>query len=159
MASLTWDDLTINPSHLDINDLIESWGWLIAKDVNPILITALGDIFFQRSSGEVLWLDTGSAKITVVAKSSDEFKANLSNSEIIDEWFLPKLIGELKSSGKILESGQVYSYDHPPNLGGDYTVDNIRPAALSVHLFIHGQIGEQIKDLSDGASAIIEIVD
>ena len=157
MASMTWDDLTISLSHLDINELIDSWGWLIGDDIKPLLVSAIGDVFFERSSGLVFWLDTGSAKVTEVAKTAQEFKLKLSKTDNVDEWFLPHLIEELRYQRKLLKAGQVYSYDHPPNLGGAYQADNLRPTNLSVHLSIHGQIGEQIRDLPDGADISIAI--
>jgi hypothetical protein len=46
-----------------------------------------------------------------------------------------------------------------PILGGEYTVDNIKPVDIKIHFELTGIIGEQIKDLPNGTMIKLKIID
>ena len=67
--SLGWDALTFEPGADAIEQLSESWAWLLKDPFRPVLFTVLGDMFFARDDDSVWWLNTGTAEITRVADS------------------------------------------------------------------------------------------
>ena len=148
--SITWQDLTVSFDHLDRNKLIEDWVWLVGKTASPILITSVGDIFLQETSGEVYWLITGSGEYSMVAKSMEEFKEKLNNEELVNEWFLVNLVSDLKESGLILQPGSLYGFKQLPVLGGVYAIENFELTDIEVYFAVSGQMNCNIKDLSDG---------
>lgn len=151
---ITWNDLTINFTHIDINRLIESWYWLIGNDKKPILISSIGDLFLEDQNG-IYWLNVGEGIIEKVAENETEFKTKLNDNEIVNEWFLLELVAELKRTGLLLTEKKLYGYKTLPILGGEYTPENFELIDVEVHFELSGEIHKQIKDLPDGTKVNI----
>lgn len=147
---ITWNDLTVDPDDVDLELLLSSWRWLVNEEYQPVVISALGDIFLCHDNGSVHWLDTGIGELTEVASSVEEFQQLIVVPENADQWFIPQLVGDLKTVGKNLGPRQCYSYVVPPILGGEIEVDNFQVMDLLVHVDVLGQIHEQVKDLPPG---------
>ena len=147
---ITWNELTINPDGLDFDTLLEEWRWLVPETMSPVVVSALGDLFLVDADDSVHWLDTGAGKLTRVADSPVEFQQLMQQPANANEWFIPQLIGDLIQSGAVLEPGQCYSCDVPPGLGGEFTVENVKPTDILVHSSMFGQIFFQTKDLPPG---------
>lgn len=142
---MTLNDLTINFSHLDRDNLLEDWEWLLKGDYLPILLSACGDAFVQNlSNREIWWLDSAGAEFSKVADSPEEFNELLSDKEFVIEYFAVQMVGDLIHSGKKLNNGQIYSLTTPWLLGGKYELSNIEPTDIDVHFSITGQIAEQV---------------
>ena len=156
---ITWNDLTVDFEHLDGNILVEDWRWLVGEDAKPVLISSMGDVFFQESSGAVYWLLTGSAEYEKVAENSEQFQQKLDDDEIIREWFLVKIVSELKKNGIILEQGKLYGFKQLPVLGGLYVAGNFELTDIEVHLAMSGQMNFHIKDLPDGTNVNFDVTD
>ncbi|HEX5363625.1 MAG TPA: T6SS immunity protein Tdi1 domain-containing protein [Gallionella sp.] len=106
----------------------------------PVLFTALGDVFFQPDSGGIWWLNTGTAEVTRVAGSVDQFR-ELLGTEIVDEWFLPSLIEQLHAAGKVPDEGECYTYVTLPVFEeGKYEVENLNPVPAYEHFALTGDI-------------------
>ncbi|MFT5572092.1 MAG: hypothetical protein ACI9FR_001013 [Cryomorphaceae bacterium] len=157
--AITWNDLTVDFEHLDANILVEDWRWLVGEDARLVLISSMGDIFFQQSAGAVYSLLTGSAEYQKVAKNSEDFQQKLSDDEFIREWFVVNIVSELKEKGMNLEQGMLYGFKQLPVLGGLYHADNFELIDIEVHLATTGQINYHIKDLPDGTEVKFDITD
>lgn len=147
---LTLNDLTVNPSGLNRETLLSSWTWAMPTPMMPVLITAMGDVFGQDSTGALYFLDTCEGTVDKVADSGVEFQAMLSDSGFVTAHFHPQIVGSLISGGLKLQQGECYSYKHPLVLGGQDEPDNIEASDASVHVGMLGQIHEQVKDLPPG---------
>ncbi|MEP4895642.1 T6SS immunity protein Tdi1 domain-containing protein [Parasphingorhabdus sp.] len=143
-------DLAANPSSFRLNHFVEVWKWLTGSDVHPLMITALGDLIFKRSNGEILLLDTASGTLVPLAESQNAFVKSVSEKAVLDQVFSPKIIKQFKGNDIMLGPNHVYSITKPLNLGGTYTADNFLVIDMDVHFVILGQIHSQIKDLPDG---------
>ena len=151
--------LLISPNSDAVEELRRAWSWLLPHDSQPLLFSALGDMFFQISSGEVHWLNTGTGEITRVAADEAEFRRHL-DSELAVDWFLPDLIDELAAKGQVLKPGQSYAFVILPIFReGTYAADNLRPVNAKEHFGLTGRIHKQIRDLPDGAQVNIKLVD
>lgn len=145
---ITWNELTVSPTGVDLDELLSEWRWLVDDSHQVVVISALGDLFLRRNDGRIFWLDAGTAQLIQVATSADEFKRLMAQN--VNEWFAPQLVGDLLSSGKRLAPGECFSYTVPPVLGGAIEPDNFEPTDLQVHFGILGQIHRQVKDLPPG---------
>ena len=144
---ITWNELTVKFDSGN-DELFSDWRWLIGDAVRPILITALGDAFFQGADGSVWWLDVAGGRFSKAAESVAAFEhAMVAN---VNDWFVPQLVGELLAFGETLCPNQCYSFKKPPILGGKYVAENLEPVDLSVHFSILGQIHYRVKDLPVG---------
>jgi hypothetical protein len=156
--AITMDDLTVNFQHLDREALLSDWRWLTGPTKQPILLAAIGDAYLQDAQdGTVHLLDVGGGGLEQVAASVDEFKELLADREFVTDSFVPETIIELRAQGKTLAHGQIYSYNHPPVLGGEYSTANLEPTDIAVHFSVLGQIHEQVKDLPPGASVNVQL--
>jgi hypothetical protein len=141
--AITWKQLAIDPDGVDTMRLLKSWRWLIQGAMQPMVLTAMGDMFLQDMTGNVYWLNTIDGKLGQVATSQAEFKTMMENRENVDEWFLPNMVGELLAAGKTLGPQECYSFKKAPVLGGSFDVDNIEPCDVHVHFLTAGQIHQQ----------------
>lgn len=149
--AITLNDLTVNFNHLNREELLSEWRWLIGPTKQPILLAAIGDAYLQDAEdGTIHLLDVGGGAVEQIADSVDEFQALLGDSEFVTDSFVPGTIVQLRNAGKTLEAGQIYSYVQPPVLGGAYSIENLTPTDISVHYSVLGQIHEQVKDLPEG---------
>jgi hypothetical protein len=149
--AMTLNDLTVNFTHLEREALLRDWQWLIGQQKQPILLAAIGDAYLQDTQdGTVHLLDVGAGELEQVAESVDEFRALLGDRQFVTDSFVPGTIVELRGAGKTLGYGQIYSYKHPPVLGGSYSTDNLEPTDIQVHFSVLGQIHAQVKDLPPG---------
>ena len=155
--NITWDDLTVNIDHLDSDSLIENWRWLIGESMTPILVSAIGDIFLRDNDDTIYWLETGVGELTPVAESPAQFAEMLDDAYVIDEWFLPQLVADLKVKGMELEPGKLYGFKQLPKLGGEYRANNFDLVDIAQHCAITGQMLFKLKDLPEGASVDFDL--
>ena len=145
-------DLVVQLDAIDQALLREFWRWLLPEPVCPWFATALGDLFLRDPSGEVLWLDVGSGEVQPVARHEDHFCELLRDPENAGLWFGKSLVDSLRNSGVVLRTGEVYSYQTLPILGGAYATENFRVYDVVTHFRVWGPIHEKLKDVPDGAS-------
>jgi len=151
--------LTMTPSVDAIEELRAAWSWLLPDDYQPVLFSALGDLFYQIPCGEIWWLNTGTAEVSKLADNQSEFQ-RLLDTDKADEWFLPPLIEKLISAGKTLSSGRCYTFAILPIFRqGAYAVENLNPVDAREHFGLTGHIHKEISNLPDGATVKIKIVE
>jgi 8-oxo-dGTP pyrophosphatase MutT (NUDIX family) len=93
-----WAELTFSPDEEAVSALATSWAWLLPDTWTPLLFSVLGDVFLEKPSGGVFWLNTGTGEVSRVADDADGFRAAL-GTEVATDWFMPPLIERLRSSG------------------------------------------------------------
>ena len=148
-----------------VNDLgdrdpLSDWRWLVGEDAEPVLLTAMGDMFVRRvSTGAILFVDALEGSISEAADSYDAWKVRLTEPEKFERWFLPALVLLLRERGLVLADGQCYSPIHPLVLGGELVAENIETTSWRVHFCIAGQIHRQTKNLPPGTKISKIIID
>lgn len=155
--AFTMNDLTINPEGVHLESLLSPWSWAMPEPMQPVLLTAMGDVFAQGESGAVYLVDTVAGSIVVVAEDSAQFEEQLRDVEFVTDYMYPYRILELRAAGKQLAPGEVYSHKQLLVLGGEDELDNIEATDVSVHVSIHGQVHRQVKDLPEGTPINIEL--
>jgi hypothetical protein len=148
--ALTIDDLIIRLPTRDPALLLSAWRWLVDESFTPLFASVMGDLFLCSSDGHVHWLDTGMGQLSEVADSAEELSQLLQQSQVVDAWFMPSLVEELRAAGVTLGPGRCYSYKVPPVLGGTMDRGNFEPAELETHLSLQGQLQEQEQGLPGG---------
>lgn len=156
--TVAWSSLTFAPPPEALRELETSWAWLLREPFTPVLFSSLGDVFIEPDSGGVWWLNTGTAELTRVADSVAHFESLL-NSALADEWFLPKLIGELHAAGKVPGPGECYTFVTLPIFReGKYEVENLNPVPAREHYGLTGLMHKQLHDLPDGAQVQVKVI-
>ncbi len=85
---ITWNELTVSPAGVDLDGLLSEWRWLADESFEPVVISALGDLFLRREDGPIFWLDAGWGQLTEVAPGAAEFKQLMARPENTNEWFV-----------------------------------------------------------------------
>ncbi len=151
----SWSEVTITPTEEALASLCESWSWLLGESWQPLLFSAIGDVFLRLPAGTVWWLSTATGSLEQVAGSECEF-ADLLRGDRVDEWFLPGLVDALQAMGKRLSPGQCYSYTTLPVFAqGSFSAENMFPLSAAEHFSLTGRIMRQIQSLPDGANVSI----
>lgn len=154
---MTMNDLTVNFRHLDRDSLLDEWIWLIGVNKKPVLITALGNAFLQEPADDsISLLEVGSGELRPIAASIAGFRSLLNDKEFVHHELAAGLVVTLRECGKLLKSGEVYSYKVPPRLGGVLGPENLHPCDLSVHFSILGQLHRQIEAAPAGSRVRVE---
>ena len=151
---LTWNELTVPFDSDEACGLLSDWRWLVGEEVEIVLIGSLGDLFLRDESGQILWLDQGSGRLSVIAESEEEFRQLLQQPEQVNEWFLPQIVGDLLLLGRRLAPGECFGYKLPPMVGGQVEPDNFEPTSLHLHCSICGQIARKNSEHQDGARIV-----
>ncbi len=149
---ITMNDLTINPSGVAMDALLDDWKWAMPEPLRPVLLTAVGDVFAQGESGAVYFVDTVEGTVSAIAEDGATFQELLSDKEFVTRYLFPARIVSLREAGKTLEPQQVYSHKKPLVLGGQDDAENVEVTSVVVHVSFMGQIHEQVKDLPEGAT-------
>ena len=148
---ITLSDLTVDFDHLDPGRLLDDWRWLIGRSKQPILASAIGDAFLRdEKDGAVYLLDTAAGTCTKVTADETDFRTLLTEPAWVTEHLAARVIADFLTQGLRLAHGQVYSWQRPPVLGGEYEFQNATTSDISVHFSMTGQIHEQVHDLPPG---------
>ena len=144
------DAFRCEPSELALEELRKYWGWRLPQNFAIVVVTAFGDIFFADEKGVIHWLNTGTAEISCVAESVNEFWSKAQSPEGID-WFMPDLVKALLGAGKKRSLGQCYTYTILPIFSdGKYEVWNFSPVDAIEHFGMTGNLLHEIEGLPDG---------
>ena len=155
--SVSWPPLTCTPDDSAVQQLAESWGWLLREPFVPVLFSVLGDVFFELDSGGVWWLNTGTAEVTQVANTVTEFR-ELLGTDLSAEWFMPGLVVQLHRAGKVAGEGQCYTYAILPDFAeGKYEVENLNPVSMREHFALTGHVLREIRSLPSGAKVKLNV--
>lgn len=152
-------DLVIPLAHVNLDALLVHWRWLLSPELRPLYATLLGDLFLESKDGQVLWLDVGSGALEVVAKDREQFEKLLTDPENVDLWFGRPLVDSLRKANMNLNPGECYSHQMLPILGGEHEPANFRIVDLQTHFDTWGPIHEKIKDLPDGTTIELKVVE
>ena len=152
--TVRWADLVFTPSSEALHELRTSWAWLLPADSEPVLFSILGDVFFRTDA--VYWLNTGTASITRVAETVEEFEAALPVHG--DDWFLPPLVQALHDQGKVPAAGECYTYAILPIFAeGKYEPWNFKPVPAAEHFAATAQAHRQVAELPEGAQVQLQV--
>jgi hypothetical protein len=121
----------------------------VGPDTEVLRVTIFGDLFLSTPDGHVHWLDTGTGSYEEeVADDLEEWGREARTRG--PEWFHLKALLALREMGAELDDDQVFSWTHPPMLGGEEVADNIRCNDVLAHVSLLGRIAYAIKDLPPG---------
>ena len=148
----------MTPSADAIDELRTAWSWLLPTHYQPVLFSSPGDMFYEVPTGEIWWLNSGTAELLQVAESKHEFQ-QLLGTELVNDWFLPPLIEDLVQAGKILSEGRCYTFvTLPVFVDGTYTVENLNPVPAKEHFGLTGEIHKNLSHLQDGDTVSIRVI-
>jgi hypothetical protein len=128
---------------------LESWTFLDLDGKVPVFTSPFGDVFFEAADG-FWYLDSLEGTLERPWATAEELQAGLNTEDGQDQYLLAGLAIGAANQGVVPSADQVYSFEVPPQLGGEITLDNVEVLDFVVSLNILGQIHSQIRDLPPG---------
>ena len=146
-----WSEVTFTASATTVRAWRRHWHWQLGEHCEPLLFSALGDVFFQVPAGAVWWLCTSTGTLEQVADSVEAFERRI-DSDAANEWFLPGLIDVLIEQGKRLGPDECYTFSIFPGFtGGEFRAENLYPISASTHFSRSGDLHFRHRSLKHGA--------
>ena len=160
--SIRWHDIAFFPDDALTADIASSWRWLIGDDDwKPVLCSRLGDLFLERSSGQIDWMSCSLGSIEPAAPDRATFdRICAEGGDHSAGWFDPDFVASLHSSGKIAGQNECYLFIILPIFAeGRYEAENIRVVPIHEVFVGLADIHQQIADLPDGQAVRLRVVD
>lgn len=141
----------ISTNGIDADALLGDWRWLIGDGEYRLhKATAMGSLFLESPDGAIHFLDPTHAEFRRVAGSADELEELLADRQNRRDLLLSFFVRDLRERGVHLAPGKCYSWKVPLHLSGEPSTENIKPADLSIHVYVLGQLHEQTRRMKLG---------
>lgn len=115
---LEWGEIFYQGEGIDFHNLIKEWTSLLIGSIQPIGMSAFGDIYFLRSDGSVCVLDVLEGEVRDAALTQTEFAEKMNCPEWLEDNLMPEVVWQLRSRGLVCGRGQVYGFAPHPALAG-----------------------------------------
>ena len=116
--SLSWSDIFLDGPEFDFQHVLAQWSPLVEGQLQPIGMSAFGDLYFLRPDGTVHVLDVLEGAVRQVAESQAEFGTSMNSREWQDANLMPDVVWQLQQRGLIRGNGQVFGFaPHPAFVG------------------------------------------
>jgi hypothetical protein len=117
-VSINWNEIFLQDPEIHYSQLLEQWSPLVSGKIQPIGLSAFGDIYFFRSDGSVQVLDVLEGAVRSVAESQQAFGECMNSKEWQDSNLMPEVVWQLQNRGLIRNPGQVFGFAPHPSLAG-----------------------------------------
>jgi len=128
----------------------ESWGWTGIQPSEIVEMNPFGNVIVRDKAGAYWRICPEELQCSVVAVDDIEYEAVMADPEFRVDWEMEKLVDLAIQHLGPLSEGSCYCLKAPCVLGGEYTIDNIGTINVGELLRFAGDVGYQIRDLSDG---------
>lgn len=121
-----------NPSNESIATALALWPELAGKRINPLLVTAFGDVFVETVEGDVWVAQPLELTCERVADSVASLQRMFSDPEWANERLLTQVCLLADERGKKRADHQVFAVAPHPSLGGKIRVEMLMAMDLQV---------------------------
>ena len=144
------------PKAADDADL-SAWSPILPRVARVLRTNLFADVFVVDDRGAVYMLERAACSAQQIASSEEEFWRQAHDDA--DGWQLRPLADECHRAGKLLADEQCYAFTTPLVLGGKYDAENVWVAEWKEWFSFTADLFQQIKDLPDGATVSLKVVD
>ena len=133
--TLTLEDLAVPKGAYDLSTVLEHWAWRVDESFSPLLPTALGNVFLERTDRSIWLLDTWSGELHRVCDTYETFRLAITqDQEFLRHWFLSDVNAEILETGIQRMADQCFSPFVSPSLGGTIAPENFSAISLNAQL-------------------------
>ena len=116
--SISWEEIFLQGPEIDFCQLLEQWSGLVSGELQPIGLSAFGDLYFRRPEGAVQVLDVLEGVVREVADTEAAFGSCMNSKEWLDANLMPEVVWQVKERGLVRSPGQVFGFAPHPALVG-----------------------------------------
>lgn len=142
-----------------IEEIRKSWGWTGLEPVAVVGENEFGNLIIKDSEGRYWRLCPEECYCKVVANNREELDLLSADQDFLRDWYMQGIVELANQTLGPLAEDRKYCLKLPAILGGAYDAENLATAPLSEIVGLSGVIAQQIKDLPDGASITLQVVD
>ncbi len=142
-----------------IKVIYDAWNWVIPDVKKVLAVNSMANVLLVDHAGRYWRICPEELSAVVIATSDAGIQSVYEDPDYKADWQLLGLIDEAEEKFGILEIGQCYALIKPAVIGGDYSTENMRVAAINEYLAFTGDIAYQTKDLKQGDKVQICLID
>ncbi len=142
-----------------ISEIERAWGWTGVRPSEVVGENDFGNLIIKDVDGRYWRLCPEEPSCKVVAQTRQELDRLSIDQEFLHDWNMKPIVEEARERCGPLTEGRKYCLKTPALLGGNYGGDNLATITLVELIRASGHIGEQIKDLPDGAKVQLRVTE
>jgi hypothetical protein len=142
-----------------VNEIKLAWGW---TGINPVKIVAeneFGNLIIRDANDSFWRLCPEDVYCSLIANDKAELNQLLAAPEFVEDWLMESLVVAAEETLGKLEPGKKYHLATPGALGGEYAPSNFVLVSQTEQIRLSGDVGNQIKNLPDGTSIDLKVVE
>jgi Domain of unknown function (DUF1851) len=116
------------------------WRYLVQERVAPVFMSKFGDWLLRRPDGSTVELSVIDGTFETVARTPEEFAANVNTQKWQEVHLLSAQVHELHQQGKIPGSGQCYGFAPHPVFTGKLELSTVMILDILVWQSICAQV-------------------
>lgn len=142
-----------------INIISESWGWIGIEPQTVVGENAFGNLMVEDIHGQYWRIIPEECSCEIVASDRNELDEISTSQEFLADWHMLNLVELANATLGNLPEGKKYCLKIPGFLGGKYSSENLGVVGLDELIALSGDIAFQVKDLPEGATVRLKVVD
>lgn len=142
-----------------LNEVKDNWGWVGINPTEVVTENDFGNLILKDADDKFWRLCPEDIYCEVVAESIDEYNKLITDPEFLNDWNMTVMVDEAMEMLGPLKEGYKFYLIIPGVLNGEYSGTNIQTAPFVEIIRLSGELGNQIKDLPDGAEIKLKVID
>ncbi|MEO1538717.1 MAG: T6SS immunity protein Tdi1 domain-containing protein [Pseudomonadota bacterium] len=136
-----------------------AWGWVGIEPKRVIAVNAFGNLLLEDNAGRYWRICPEELFAKIVADNEQTFNGLMAEADFLADWEMLRLVEVAAGDLGAPDCGKCYCLKLPGALGGEYQPENFGVISIEELILNSGDIALQIKDVSDGGTVQIQIVD
>ncbi|MBO9671011.1 MAG: DUF1851 domain-containing protein [Sphingobium sp.] len=137
----------------------DAWRWTGRRYAAITAINPFGHLILKDELGCYSYCDPELLVLTDVADGDEALFAYMADPDVREVWESTRLIEQARAALGELGPGRSYHWKIAPALGGAYEQDNIATVSIEELVRFTGSLARQIKDLPDGTTIELKVVE
>jgi hypothetical protein len=139
--------------NVELKEIAKDWAWLTDLNEYQLLaISPFGDLLLEDKTGVVSLLDINFGEL-MPARTSGRNPISLFPIAFDD-----RIAADYRKAGLLLSDGKCYGYKRQLVTDATLEAENVYVATLSEYLSFMGSFHDQIKDVVDGETVILKVI-
>lgn len=136
-----------------------AWGWVGIEPKSVVAVNAFGNLLLEDNAGRYWRICPEELFAKIVADNEQTYNSLMANADFLEDWEMVRLVEVAVGSLGASDTGNCYCLKLPSVLGGEYQPENFGVISIEELILSSGDIAQQIKDVPDGGTIQVQIVD
>lgn len=137
----------------------QGWGWVGLEPKRLVAVNAFGNLLLEDATGKYWRISPEELFAKIVADNEATYSDLMADADFLEDWEMVRLVELAARTVGAPEPGGCYCLKLPGVLGGEYHSDNLGVISIEELILSSGDIAHQIKDVPDGGTVQIQIVE